>query len=289
MTLVDHVSAGRTLLRTAGIGTAEASTDAEVLARCLLGWDRARYLAGVCEPAPPWFSGEYARVLERRAAREPVSLIVGRREFWGLEFEVTRDVLTPRPETELLVQEGLACAADLGRNRPNGPVVVDVGTGSGCVAISLTREIAAARVVATDISGAALAVARRNAARHGVSDRVSFVIASLLEGIRAPVDLVVSNPPYVPTADLAALPPEVRNFEPASALAGGPDGLDVIRALADQAQRTLAPGGWLVIEFGHGQEAGLRAAIAERPALELVRIRADLQRIPRTAVLRRRL
>lgn len=287
MTLAELLSAGRTRLLAAGIGRAEAAIDAEVLARSLLGWDRARYLADARDPAPEWFADSYRRALERRAAREPVSLIVGRREFWGLDFEVTRAVLTPRPETELLVEEALVSCADLGRRHRASPAIVDVGTGSGCVAISLAREMPGAHVVATDISRDALEVARRNAAHHEVDGRIAFVQGSLLEPIAAPIDLVVSNPPYVPSADLEVLPPEVRDYDPVVALAGGPDGLAVIRRLMDQAQRTLAPGGWLVFEFGHGQEAGIRAAIAGRPALELVRVCADLQRIPRVAVARR--
>jgi len=287
MTLAEHVSAGRTFLGAAGIDAGEAATDAEVLARAILGWDRARYLADAREQAPDGFSGQYHRWLERRAGREPVSQIVGRREFWGLEFEVTRDVLTPRPETELVVQEALAGVADLPARRRASPAIIDVGTGSGCVAISLAREVPRAFVVATDISSAALTVARRNAVRHGVSGRVRFVRTSLLDAVAGPVDLVVSNPPYVPSAELDTLPPEVRTYEPELALAGGPDGLDVIRGLMDQARGRLAPGGWLVFEFGHGQDAGIRSAVNERPWLDLARIREDLQGIPRTAVIRR--
>ena len=287
MTLADCVSAGRALLGAAGIDASEAAVDAEVLARALLGWDLARYLADARDEAPEGFFGWYQEWLERRASREPVSQIVGGREFWGLEFEVTRDVLTPRPETELLVEAALASLADLPAGRQASPVIIDAGTGSGCVAISLAREVPGAFVVATDISGAALAVARRNARRHGVSGRVAFVRASLLEAVAGPVDLVVSNPPYVPSVAFGILPPEVTSYEPMLALDGGLDGLDVIRALMDQARDRLAPGGWLIFEFGHGQDAAVRSAVSERPWLDLARIREDLQGIPRTAVLRK--
>jgi release factor glutamine methyltransferase len=287
MTLAEQVSAGRTRLSDAGIGEAEAAVDAEVLARCLLGWDRAQYLANAREPAPAWFGESYRQWTDRRARREPVSIIVGRREFWGLDFEVSRDVLTPRPETELVVEEARICAADLEPARRRSPVIVDVGTGSGCLAVSLACELPSARVVATDISRAALIVARRNAHRHGVAGHVAFVHGSLLDAIAAPVDLVVSNPPYVPADQMRGLPPEVRNFEPAMALAGGADGLDVVRDLVRQAHRTLAPGGWLVFEFGHGQEPGIRAALGARSGFELVRVRHDLQQISRVAVARR--
>jgi release factor glutamine methyltransferase len=287
MTLAEHVSAGRSRMSGAGIGEGEAAVDAEVLARRLLGWDRAQYLANAREEAPAWFGELYRRWTDRRAGREPVSIIVGGREFWGLEFEVSRDVLTPRPETELVVEEARICAAERGPNHGGPTVIVDVGTGSGCLAVSLAREVPGARIVATDISRAALEVARRNARRHGVTGRVAFVHASLLEAIATPVDLVVSNPPYVPTGEMRGLPPEVRDFEPAVALAGGTDGLDVVRELTRQARRALAPGGWLVCEFGHGQEHGVRAAIGAAEGLELVRVRPDLQRIPRVAVARR--
>lgn len=286
MTLAEHVAAGRSRLATAGVDAALAALDAEVLARSLLGWDRAGYLARARDPAPTWFGERYRAWLERRAGREPVSQIVGRREFWGLEFEVTRDVLTPRPETELVVEEALDCVAAMRAGGRPPRSIVDVGTGTGCLAISLAREVSGAWVIATDTSPAALAVARRNARAHGVGARVALVQASLVDAIAGPIDMIVSNPPYVPAADLAALPPEVRNFEPEMALAGGLDGLDVIRDLVNQAPRALAPGGWLVFEFGAGQEPGVRAAVARCRALDLVRVRADLQGIPRTAVVR---
>jgi release factor glutamine methyltransferase len=287
MTLAEHVLAGRARLGSAGIGAAEAAVDAEALARRLLGWDRARYVGEARGVPPAWFAEAYGRWLDRRARREPVSLIIGTREFWGLDFEVSPDVLTPRPETELVVEQALACAAGLKAALRRGPVSVDVGTGSGCLAVTLARQILDARVVATDISRAALAVARRNAQRHGVVARVAFVHGSLLTPIGAPVDLVVSNPPYVTAADMAILPPEVRDFEPAVALAGGTDGLEVIRALVAQCDRVLAPGGWLVFEFGHGQEQGVRAALEAWPRLRLARVCADLQGIPRVAVVQR--
>ncbi len=283
------MAAGRARLSEAGIAPPDATVDAEVLARTLLGWDRARYLAGARETVPAWFAGCYRAWLERRAAREPVSLIVGRREFWGLDFEVTRDVLTPRPETEWLVQEALACATiSHPSSHASAPLVVDVGTGCGCVAVSLAREIPGARIVATDLSASALAVARRNVIRHGVAGRVALVRGSLLEPIAAPVGVIASNPPYVPSGSFETLPPEVRNYEPVLALDGGPDGLSIIRRLIGQAQDALAPGGWLVFEFGHGQEPGVHAAIDACNALELVRVRPDLQQIPRVAVARRR-
>ncbi len=226
-----------------------------------------------------------------------MSLILGRREFRGLEFEVTPAVLAPRPETEIIIEAALElrwgrrpASARLRRGAPKrcaagGPpaTIIDVGTGTGCLAVCLARELPGARVIATDISAAALDVAARNASRHDVTGRVSFVRTSLLTGLSGPAGLIVSNPPYVPTADIPALPPEVRDWEPRGALDGGADGLDVVRALLDEAPRVLAPGGWLIMEFGFGQEDGIRGAVS-RSALDLVAIRADLQGIPRTLV-----
>jgi release factor glutamine methyltransferase len=287
MTLAERVAAGRARLGSAGIAAADAAVDAEVLARHLLGWDRARYVADARAEPPAWFEEAYREWLDRRVKREPVSLITGMREFYGLDFEVSPDVLTPRPETELVVEQALACAAEREAALRRPLVIVDVGTGSGCLAISLARQLREAPVTGTDISRAALAVARRNAARHGVAARVTFICTSLLEAIAAPVDLVVSNPPYVQAADMTTLPPEVRNYEPAVALAGGTDGLDVIRALVAQCDEVLAPGGWVVFEFGHGQAQGVRAAVDAWPRLRLARVCADLQGIPRVAAVQR--
>ncbi len=252
-------------------------------------------------PAPASFSGAYGQLIARRASREPISVILGRREFWGLEFEVTPAVLAPRPETELIVELALESGAGLqarerrGEGGVGAPVardagaltIVDVGTGSGCLAACLAVEFPSARVIATDISVEALAVAARNATRHGVAGRTVFVRTSLLDAVAGPATLIVSNPPYVPSGDIATLPPEVRDWEPHTALDGGADGLDVVRALLADAPRVLAPGGWLIMEFGYGQEAGVRDVVA-RSALELVAIRSDLQQVPRTLVARAR-
>ena len=275
---------GRALLAAAGIEPGEAALDAELLVReALGGWDRARFLSRGDEPAGEPAERALGELLARRARREPISQILGRREFWGLEFHVTRDVLTPRPESELIVEEALACLA--GHERTARLWLADAGTGSGCLAVALARERPASRVLATDVSRAALEVARRNADRHAVADRIRFEHAPLLAGAEG-LALVVSNPPYIPAGDLVALPPEVRAHEPRVALDGGPDGLAVVRDLLEAAARAVVPGGWLVFEFGDGQDAAVRAAVAASP-LELVRIRADLQGIPRTAVVRR--
>ena len=280
MTLVERVSEAARRLVAAGIDARDAAFDAEVLARHALGWDRARYLARRREAAPTGFEDRFEPLVARRGRREPVARIVGRREFWGLDLEVTPAVLVPRPESELLVETALARLAD--RNAPWA--VADVGTGSGCLAIALARELPHARVTATDVSPDALAVARRNAARHGVADRIAFRHADLLDGLPDPCDLIVSNPPYVPDAVVDTLAPEVRCHEPATALRGGPDGLDTARRLAAAAADRLRPGGWLIMEVGDGQ-SGDAVPIAARTGLRLVDVRPDLQGIPRAVVM----
>jgi release factor glutamine methyltransferase len=276
----------RARLVDAGIGAGEAAMDAALLARHVLGWDMARLLAHELDPPPDNFLSVFEPLVARRVAREPISSLIGRREFWGLEFEVGPDVLAPRPETEIIIEQALATL----KGRPTlaaSPLVVDVGTGSGCLAICLARELPNARVVATDVSPAALAIAARNAERLDVTGRIEFVRASLVDGLGGPAALIVSNPPYVPTADIEALEPEVRDWEPRQALDGGPDGLDVIRALLAAVPPVLAPGGWFIMEFGFGQEKAVEALVRESP-LELARIVEDLQRIPRTAVARKK-
>jgi peptide chain release factor 1 len=221
-------------------------------------------------------------LLARRERREPVAQILGIREFWGREFVVTSAVLTPRPETELVVEEAVL------RFKGSPPQrVIDVGTGSGCLAVTLALEFPDAAVVATDISAAALEVARANARRLGAA-RIRFVEMNLLDAI-APgsIQLIVANPPYVPAVARPALSPEVREYEPGVALFGGSDGLGIIRRLLPAASATLVPGGWLLMEFGAGSDDEVRAAVEETPGLRLEVIEDDLQGIPRVVVARK--
>ena len=210
-------------------------------------------------------------------------------------------MLTPRPETELIVEEALAfhasaagasssCRTGQHRRRLTRPWrVVDVGTGSGCLAVTLALEMPDVDVLATDISERALAVAQRNAARLGAADRVRFVCTSLLEGVAPGIDLIVSNPPYVPEAYRSGLSSEVRDYEPAEAVFGGRDGFELIRALLEQSAARLAPRGWLLMEFGAGQDDEVRARHGGVPAAGRPRRSADdLQGIPAMAVIRRR-
>jgi release factor glutamine methyltransferase len=278
--LHELTSAAAASLKAAGITSEEADLDAQLLAARVLGWDRTRLLTSWRDPAPATFPAAFERLVARRARREPISQVLGTREFWGLEFEVTRDVLTPRPETEGVVEAALEHAR-------RARVIVDVGTGTGCLAVVLAREFPDARVLALDISEAALSVARRNAARHGVIDRTEFRHSNLLEAAPERVDLIVSNPPYVPARDRASLPPEVRNYEPPTALFAGEDGLDCIRALVGMSATRLTDEGLLIFECGVDQAPAIREMIAGAPELELIEIRPDLAGIPRTVVARR--
>jgi release factor glutamine methyltransferase len=280
--LHERLADARRALMEAGIDPDEAAIDAEVLARHALGWDRAQLLTAWRDPVPAALAPAFDPLLQRRLAREPVAYIIGRREFWGRDFAVTPAVLVPRPETEIIVEEAL----DQARGGAATGIIVDVGTGSGCLAVTLAIEFPRARVVATDISPAALEVARRNAERHGVAARIAFLEADVLEGTGVRADLIVSNPPYVPETEAGSLPPDVARYEPHPALFGGADGLDVIRRLFAAAPARLAEQGRLVVEFGFGQEAAIRA-LASATGWRVVRIRPDLQGIPRTAVLRR--
>jgi release factor glutamine methyltransferase len=215
-----------------------------------------------------------------------MAYLYGGQEFYGRMFEVTSAVLIPRPETELIVEAAL-------QRFPDDRAVLhiaDIGTGSGCLAITLAKERPAARVLATDISKAGFLVAQQNANRYGVEDRVIFAFGDLLEASQATFnlfDLVVSNPPYVPDGDRAALQPEVRDYEPANALFAGPDGLAVIRRLIPAAEARLKTGGSLIFEIGAGQDAAVAELIAAAPGLRMVGLRHDLQGIPRTVVAER--
>ncbi|MDQ7794184.1 MAG: peptide chain release factor N(5)-glutamine methyltransferase [bacterium] len=234
--------------------------DAEVLLAWARGCTRAELLGDREERLTARELARYRRALDRRARGEPVAYLLGRREFMSLDFEVNPAVLIPRPETEVLVEE--ACRLVAGR----GAVLADAGTGSGAVAVALAHHCPGTVVYATDCSEAALEVARRNARRLGVGDRVRFHAGDHLEPLQAAgvagISGVLSNPPYVPTADLARLPVDVRAFEPLLALDGGPDGLRSHRILAAEAARLLGPGGWLGLEVGPGQAQAVAAIMA---------------------------
>jgi release factor glutamine methyltransferase len=272
MTAAALLRAATERLAAAGIETARL--DAEVLLAHALGLDRAALYARLQEEVD---GARFAALLERRLRREPIAYLTGEQEFWSLPFIVTPDVLIPRPETELLVATAMQWRAP---QAPH-PSVLDIGTGSGCLAVALAREMPAAVVTAVDLAPAALAIARRNAARHGVADRIIFLAGDLYAPLPAGAtyELIASNPPYVGSED--AVSPETA-FEPRGALYAGADGLDVVRRLIAGAPPRLAPGGLLLVEIGAGQTAAVQA-LAQAAGLA-ARIEPDLAGIPRLLV-----
>jgi release factor glutamine methyltransferase len=281
MTLYKRITEARGALTAAGISTRDAGFDADLLAARVLGWDRAHLVTRLRDDEPPDFPARFAPLVARRAAREPMAYILGEREFWSMTFEVTPDVLIPRPETELIVEE----AVRLHRFRPPA-TIIDVCTGSGCLAVALATEFPLASVIATDISGAALSVAHRNAARHGVDRRIRFERTDMLAGIDARAPLIVCNPPYVAAGDAPGLMPEVTNFEPHVALFGGKDGLEAYRRLLPMAAERLQADGRLLVEVGYDQEGSV-TELASDQGWRLTGTRQDLQGITRTLVFER--
>ena len=277
------VAAARQRLRHAGIPVTEADFDARVLAERLLGWDATRYLTHADEPPPAGFADRYDALIDRRAGREPVAYISGVQEFWGLSFVVSPAVLIPRPETELIVEVFLERCPER-----DAPVrVADVCTGSGCLAVAVASERPHAEVVAVDISSEALAIARRNAERHGVARQIEWRRTDVLQHVPGPFDVIVSNPPYVSSTDVTTLQPEVIEHEPRLALVAGSDGLSVVRRLLVQASTRLRVSGSVIFEFGFGQAKAIERLVGQTAGLTLVETRRDLQGIPRTAVVER--
>lgn len=221
---------------------------------------------------------------QRRLAHEPVARILGRKEFWSLPLQVSGAVLVPRPDTETVVEAALDFVVRGGdglKNLQMEPLrLLDIGTGSGALLLALLSELPQARGTGTDISAAALAVARANAEHLNLASRCTFIECNIAEGVPGPFDLIVSNPPYIAHADIATLEPEVRDYDPALALDGGQDGLDAYRAIARDALRLLAPGGRLIVELGAGQEPAVRALFTQA-GLTVSGVRNDLSGIPR--------
>ena len=250
----------------------------------MLGWERADVIVRAAEDVPSASAALFDTAIEQRARRRPLQHLTGHQAFWKHDFIVTPDVLIPRPETERLVETAL----ELIRDRP-APLVVDVGTGSGCIALSLAAERPDARVHAIDLSPAALLVARENASRLHLESRVTFHEGDLLEPMRdqaGTIDLVVSNPPYVSAEEWATLEPEVRDHDPHIALVPA-EGVERLYArLLTQAARGLRPGGWVVVEIGADSKGHVAEAM-RHAALGDVSVRADLQGIARVVAGRR--
>jgi release factor glutamine methyltransferase len=264
-------------------GTEEKSPTlaADVLIAAVLGWDRVRVLSHGEESISPILWDRLQDLVLRRAKGEPLQYLTGLQEFYGRTFHVAPGVLIPRPETEILVEK----AIQLMGTRPSGGRFVDIGTGSGCIAISVASEIPTAAGYAVDISARALEIARGNAIRLGVSERLLMIRSSLIECFpETPFfDFVFCNPPYVALGDYDSLAREVREHEPNLALFGGATGIDFYRALTPEVPSRLVPGGYLLLELGAGQAQEVRTLV-EEARLSVETILSDLQGIPRCLV-----
>jgi len=266
--------------RLSGAESGASTREALLLLSRLLGFSEAQTLARGSSPVPDRIARSFDAMIERRLTGEPVAYLLGEREFYGRDFFVDSRVLVPRPETEHLVE--MALAVDL----PSEPWVLDLGTGSGCVAITLALEIPSARVVAVDISPGALAVTTSNVLRHEVESRVLPIACDLAHGLRLDrFDLVVSNPPYIAGAVADSLPVDVREHEPHLALFAGPDGTLVLNRLVRQ-MRSLRRGARVLFEIGRGQAPDVEARVSASE-LDLVEIQPDYAGIPRIVSLRR--
>jgi release factor glutamine methyltransferase len=266
---------------------------AELLLLHVLGRDRAWLYAHPEEPIGSEELDAYFSLISRRANGEPTQHLTGKQEFWSLEFEVTPDVLIPRPETEHVIEVALdrlalreLRAGRAQKTNGEGLLIADIGTGSGCLAIALAKELPAATIYATDISPAALAVARRNAGRHGVASRIHFLESDLSRPVagdgakESAFDLIVSNPPYIPARDANSLAREVRDHEPAIALYGGEEGYELYSGLIGLAERHLKPGGLFVAELGHDSLPAVQPLLDARH-WAAVGVSNDLAGIPR--------
>ncbi len=239
--------------RLTAAGVADAPRDARRLLAHATGIGADRLLLHLGEPLAPEAAAAFARAVAARAARQPVAQITGSRLFWGRAFRVTRDTLDPRPETETLIAAAL--------ERPYARVL-DLGTGTGCILLTLLAERPGARGLGTDLSAAALEVAAENAEALGLADRAEFAVSDWFAGLAGRFDLIVSNPPYIAAGEMAGLAPELRDWEPHLALTPGGDGLDAYRAIAAGAGVHLAPGGRLMVEIGPAQGAAVQALFA---------------------------
>ena len=264
-----------------------ARLDAEVLLCYVLGQDRAWLLAHNKDVIDDQSLRQYELLIDRRAVREPLQYITGKQEFWGLPFKVTPDVLIPRPETEFVVEAALKAVS-----MAAAPVIIDLCTGSGCIAISLAKELKNAQVFATDRSEPALDIAQENARRNEVAMRIRFLVGDLFTPIReldlqGRVDVIATNPPYIPANDLSGLQPEVRDFEPEMALIAGPVGIEIGAAIIQQAHPFLKKGGTLIMEMGMAQAASLSSIVNKTGKYRTPEIVKDLAGIERVLLARK--
>ena len=258
MTVLEAIQRSSEFLARKGVESARLN--AELLLAHVLSIPRMRlYLDFERMLGEPEVNGLRALVI-RRSQREPLQHILGQTSFCGLDFKVTKDVLVPRPETELLAEQAWEFLASAGE----APRVFDYGTGSGCLAVTLAVRSSSAHVIAVDMSAAALEVARDNSRTHGVAERIEFIEGDGLSRLTPGLALIVGNPPYIPSAEIAGLAPEVRDFDPRMALDGGNDGLDHYRGLAERSRGFLTPGGKVMLEFGDGQGTNIQRIFQEQ-------------------------
>ena len=269
-------------------GSASARLDAEILLADSRGCERIQLYTSFDEDPGEAARNRFRELVKRRASGEPVAYLVGRREFYSLMFQTTPAVLIPRPETEFVVIGVLDAVKQL--NITDRPVeIADVGTGSGAIAVSVAKHVATCRITAVDVSPDALAVAKANAERHQVTDRVQFLVSDLFAEVPSSrrFDIVASNPPYVTSAEMASLSKEVRDFEPQAALLGGREGMDIITRLVDEAAGRIVPGGWLLMEIGPSIEGKVRDLLGAHPRWSGLVISKDLAGLPRVVKVRR--
>jgi release factor glutamine methyltransferase len=265
-------------LKSAAIDSAEL--DARLLTGHALGLDLTGLITDAQRRLTPEESPRLEDFARRRLAGEPVARIIGEKEFWGLPLQLSAATLVPRPDTETVVELALELVrAGVDLNRPLR--VADLGTGSGAILLALLSELPAAQGFGTDISQTALQTAAANAARIGLSDRATFVPCDYASGLSGPFDLIVSNPPYIRSSDIAGLAPEVRDHDPRAALDGGADGLDAYRALIPQAADLLAPGAALIVEAGAGQSSQIQALMTAAGLMPAKTPKTDLAGVPR--------
>jgi release factor glutamine methyltransferase len=276
------ITEASSLLVSAGVN--EARREAMSLMSFVLECDRAFLFAHSEDDLSESQLKEFRLLSSRRANREPLQYITGHQEFFNLNFEVTPDVLVPRPETEILVEAALEVLEG-----DAAPFIADIGTGSGCIIVSLLHEIPLAHAIGTDLSLNALRIAQKNARRHNVNDRLALVQADgfPVTGSGREFSLIVSNPPYVTESEFAGLQPEVREYEPRTALVSGADGLSHIRTLLRGAPAHLRGGGHFIFEIGFGQRDAVERLV-DQEQWNLIEVRKDLQGIPRTVILRKR-
>jgi release factor glutamine methyltransferase len=281
MSLPPTIEAARrelaTRLQSAGIDSGEL--DARLLAGEALGLDLTGMIAAAGRVLTPEESGRLEALASRRLAGEPVARILGQKEFWGLPLALSPETLVPRPDTETVVELALEMLRERPANKPLS--IADLGTGTGAILLALLSELPDATGIGTDISVEALATATANAVHLGLATRANFIRCDYASALTGPFDLIVSNPPYIATRDIAGLAVEVRDHDPRKALDGGPDGLDAYRALIPQAARILAPGASLVVETGQGQAARIEALMTAAGLTPQRAPRADLAGIPR--------